>query len=289
MKTLLITGVNGFLGSHLAESLKESYHIIGLTSEKNSRDRVRHLPIEFVSSGESLDSVFSNHKVYAVIHTATIYRKQDGSISSMLKVNISLPVTLMELCLKYDVDLFLNTDSFFNSNYSYSYLSEYTLTKKQSLEWLKLLVLGKGSLKLVNMKLFHIYGENDSRTKFIPNLISLMADNISEVKMTEGKQKRDFIYVKDVVSAYETVLSSTETLDMYQEFQVGTGLSVSIKEFALLLKRLLTSETKLLFGAIPMRQGEIEDSRADNSSLVKLGWIPKFSLEQGLSQFVLDE
>jgi len=286
MKTVLITGVNGFLGSHLASTLNKDFEVIGLVRDAKNIYRIKNLSIKIYSSKDLLENIFIENKIFAVIHTATVYKQKDDSSVSLLKTNVELPLTLAELISKYNAKVFLNTDSFFNNtSYSYSYLSEYTLTKKQSLDWLKLISNSK-SFKLINMKIFHMYGDNDSESKFVPNLISEIKNNVNEIRMTEGNQTRDFIYIKDVVAAYRKVLLSVDNIEDYQEYHIGTGLSTSIKNFTNTVKTILNSKSKILFGAIPYRTGEIMESKAENANLTSLGWKPEYSLERGLKDYI---
>ena len=172
-KKILITGINGFLGSYLAKHLKSNFEIIGLEYSLANLHRIESDNFKMYSMNDnSLEPIFEENNLYAVLHVATIYRKQNESIFDLLNTNINLPVQLLELSNKNNVSIFLNTDSFFNnSKYSYSYLPDYTLSKKHSLEWLELLSRSS-SCKVVNMKVFHMYGEKDSPSKFIPYLIN---------------------------------------------------------------------------------------------------------------------
>ena len=90
------------------------------------------------SSKNDLGQIFIENKIDIVIHAATIYHQGINSIMPMLETNVILPIRLYELCNKYKVECFVNTDSFFNNQTDkYSYLEEYTLTKKHCVEWLK--------------------------------------------------------------------------------------------------------------------------------------------------------
>jgi nucleoside-diphosphate-sugar epimerase len=106
------------------------------------------------------------------------------------------------------------------------------------------------------------------------------------IDMTPGDQRRDFIYINDVVSAFEIVLKNELKLTNYQEFQIGSGKSFSIKHLAELIKKISNSKTELKFGAISYRQGEIMESVCKNIELIELGWVAKFSLKEGLSRII---
>lgn len=287
-KTILITGINGFLGSHLAKKFQEEFKIIGLTNNPQTAFRLKGLDFElYTSDDESLNKIFRSHKIFAIIHTATVYRKDPGSTQRLFNSNLALPIRLYELGNESGVDLFLNTDSFFNhSGTKYSYLSEYTLSKKHALEWLQTI---RDKCTLINMKLFHMYGPNDSTSKFVNGIITKISSHIDHIDLTEGNQERDFIYIDDVIRAYKTVLNEIPTKSPgYHEFEVGTGKSVSIKDFVKEIKAIIKSPTELRFGALPQRENEIMNLTADNSNLVNLGWKPQLDYRQGLKKTILN-
>lgn len=281
-KTVLITGINGFLGSHLAKTLSKQYSIIGLELDKKNLHRIAGYNFKVYSSEESIENIFNEVRVTAVIHTATVYRiNGNKSIEHLVNTNVLLPIKLYELAEKNNCELFLNTDTFFNnSSYSYSYLSDYTLSKRHALEWLKLI---HKRCKLVNMKVFHMYGPDDSSAKFFIQMINALKNNVPDLDLTPGEQIRDFIFIEDVVIAYKTVLArKTSMIESFTEFQVGTSLGTSIKELVLLIKNLTNSNTNLNFGALPYRENEHFLAIADNSNLISLGWEPRISLTEGI-------
>lgn len=282
LKTILITGINGFLGSHLSKKLSETYNIIGLEYKLDNLFRLEGCEFKiYESKYEILENIFLKNNIYAVIHAATIYRKKNEPIEQLINTNIILPIKLYELAGKHNVLLFLNTDSFFNqSNTKYKYLSDYTLSKKHVLEWLRLTI---SNCKLINMKLFHIYGPDDAPDKFVPTILRSLKNNVKAIDLTKGEQKRDFIFVDDAVNAYNTILENQCFFkDNYYEFEVGSGHSFSIKEFITLTKDIFDSTTILNFGKIPYRENEIMNVEADISSLKSLGWKPMIKLSEGL-------
>ena len=108
-----------------------------------------------------------------------------------------------------------------------------------------------------------------------------------EINLTAGEQKRDFVYVEDVVDAYWKILKyhsmlSFDTSELYQYYEIGTGKTICIRDLALIVKSLLSSKTRLNFGAIPYREGEIMESKADISKLKELGWLPSMDIEDGI-------
>lgn len=280
--------MNGFLGSHLAKSLKDKFEIIGLANSIDNLFRIEGEEFKVYSSkNDSLEAIFLENEIFAIIHVATVYKRPENPIFPLLKANILLPIQLIELAVKYKISVFVNTDTFFNNKcYSYSYLPEYTLSKRHSLEWVKLLSMNS-ACKVVNMKVFHMYGPGDAVNKFIPFIIGKITNNTEELDMTSGVQTRDFVYVKDVVSAYGTVLETSEDFSNFEEFEIGSGNTHSVKELAELIKKVTKSNSILNFGVLPQREGEIMESKVENFNLLKYGWKPKYSLEEGLKDYLL--
>lgn len=287
-KNILIAGINGFLGSHMAIFLKQNYNIIGLEYKLENLFRIKNegFTVYESNNNDTLENIFEKHQIQTVINVATVYRRQGEPISSLLQTNVNLSVRLLELSIKYNVEQYFNTDSFFNdSKFSYSYLFDYTLSKKQALEWIKLLAHNT-NCKVSNMKIFHMYGENDAQGKFIPGIIEKIKSGERSLDLTLGEQTRDFIYVIDVVSAFEHLIVNVDKLNQYQEFHIGTGESHSIKELVSLIKELIGSSIDLKFGELPYRDGEIMNSSITNFKLFELGWRPVYSLKEGVKKII---
>jgi nucleoside-diphosphate-sugar epimerase len=127
-----------------------------------------------------------------------------------------------------------------------------------------------------------MYGPGDGQDKFVPRFIQSARSNFSDnLLLTPGEQKRDFIYVEDVVSAIETVIRGNDRYD-FKSFEVGSGKSTSLREFAERVLEVMGSNATPPFGSISYRPDEIMNSNADISALVEIGWTPKTTLHQGI-------
>lgn len=293
MKRILLTGATGFLGSNLLNALVKSqkYEIAILKRSFSDTARIDHI-IGKVKSYDidciDMKQPFEDCNGFdVVVHTATTYGHNDTLITTMVESNVLFPIELMELASSYNKSaIFINTDTFFNNEESsklYSYLSDYTLTKSQFLNWGKLCAR-ENLIKFINVKLFQMYGYNDGKNKFTSFVLESLSNSLNELKLTPGEQKRDFIYIEDVVSAYLLLIDQSDKLGSnFQEFELGNGGSVSIKVFVEEVARIFNSKTKLQFGALPYRENEIMDSTANLEDLCELGWSPKYSLKDGLS------
>ena len=283
MKTILLTGATGFLGSHILDRLlKGNYQVVilkrsfsDLRKIEENIDKCRFYDIDKCS----LELPFKENHIDCIIHAATNYGRNNNKTSDIVNDNLIFPLKLLE------VASFFNTDTL-----QYKYLTNYTLSKKQFVEWGKSFA-NAGKIKFINLMLEHMYGPKDDESKFVTWIIKQLANNVPEVKLTDGNQKRDFIYVDDVVEAYVTLLKSNFQIN-FDEFEIGTSQTISIKDFVLKIKGIIEQEfdrhieTHLNFGALPMREGEPSEIKANTAKIRSVGWHHHVPLDLGLKMTI---
>lgn len=288
-KRILLTGVTGFLGSHLAkELLVAGYDVVALKRKSSSLHRVQSIASEikfFDIDGLNFEDLFRRcGKIDTIIHTATCYGRNNESVSDIFLANTEFPLRLLDVGSRFGVKIFLNADTIL-----YKYLNLYSLSKNQLLQWGKFFSINR-KIYFANVRLEHFYGSDDEATKFSTYIINSCLDNVPVLKLTKGEQKRDFIYIDDVVSAFMMLLKTTEKSDNYfVEFDVGSGKSISIRDFVETVHRLTASKTILDFGAIPYRDGEVMHSEANITGLTALGWRCRYDVEAGLMKTLKKE
>lgn len=281
-KQILLTGATGYLGSHLAKALLDAgYSIVALKRRTSSLRRLESiLPrITLIDVDElDLNSPFKDYgKIDVVIHTATCYGRHGEGAYQIADANLCFPLKLLDAAIAADVRVFMSTDTALDK-----FLNAYSLSKRQFAEWGRHFSQQK-KIRFLNLRLEHFYGPEDDDTKFTAHVINSCLTNAPELKLTLGEQRRDFIYIDDVVSAYLLLLNKRELLtDYFMEFDVGSGETVTIRELVELVHRMTESTTYLNFGALPYREGEAMFLQADIESLRKLGWDCRHTLEQGL-------
>ena len=279
-KTILLTGGTGYLGSYLSKALvTKGYDLIILKRKSSSLLRISSIiPKITLYSIENLDYsiLFNTHrKIDAVIHTATCYGRHGEKPAEIFEANTAFPLRLMDAANTAGVETFINTDTTLNKK-----INLYSLSKSHFLEW------GKRFCKLnkmffVNMRLEHFYGPEDSDTKFTMHVMNSCLRNVPELKLTLGEQMRDFIYIDDVVSAYMIILEKIKGFSKnFNDFDVGSGKAVAIREFVEKIHQITKSQTNLAFGSIPYRPGEIMCSNANIKPLLELGWLCKTGLDK---------
>jgi CDP-paratose synthetase len=285
-KRVLITGVTGFLGSNLAKALvAQGYEVVALKRKNSSLKRIESILSKITTydlEGLDFSVPFKAHgRIDAIIHTATCYGRNDESPWEVFDANTGFPLRLIDAASLAGVSQFINTDTILDK-----YLNLYSLSKNQLLEWGKFYSMRK-KIKFINMRLEHFYGSGDDDSKFTTYVINNCISNTSSLKLTLGEQRRDFIYIDDVVAAYLAVLMESKQKHVwFTEYDVGSGHSVSIREFVETVHRITGSSTRLEFGAVPYREGEVMNSQANITALEALGWSCKYGLEQGLKMTI---
>ncbi len=285
-KKVLLTGVTGYLGSHLAKALVEAGHsVVGLKRQTSSLHRLATLLPKLTLldvDGADLPGLLGQQgKIDAVIHTAASYGRKGEGNSQIVEANLSFPLRLLDAAVAAGIPVFINTDTALDK-----FLNAYSLSKTQFAEWGGY-VARQQKIRFINLRLEHFYGAGDDQTKFTAHVINSCLNNVPELRLTPGEQRRDFIYVDDVVAAYMVLLGKQESLNGWHlEFDVGSGEAVTIRQFAELVQRLTASRTHLNFGALPYRDGEVMLSQADVKPLQELGWRCTHTLEQGLKRVI---
>ncbi len=293
IKTILLTGATGFLGSHLLKTLlkekikiiviKRSYSNIFRISNELKNKLVKIYNIDSVD----LKTIFEKNKIDIIIHCATDYGRTSFK-SDLLETNLIFPIKLIEFAIQYKVYAFINTDTYYNKRKSnYSYLQEYCLSKNNLKVWLKYFA-NLQEIKIINMVLEHIYGPNDNINKFTEKAITEIAiKKVNKFDLTKGEQKRDFIYIDDVCNFYISAIKYLCSHSFFfKEFNVGTCKKITVHDFVNVIKQKSNSKTILNFGAIPYRMNEIMSSCANKRSLEELNLKKFITVETGISKIL---
>ena len=281
MKTILITGINGYLGSNLAKRYSKKYKIVGLEYDTYDLYRIKDDQFEVFASKDGIpEELFKKYKIDIIIHTATFYGRNNESNGQMSYANMYLPQLLLEKAIQNGCKLFINTDTVL-----YRFTSSYSLTKKQFKDWLKFYTNNQ-SIKVVNLKLEHFYGPGTSNTNFITMMIQKMLRNENTIPLTSAEQNRDFLYIDDLLKVYDIMLKNSRGFSHFEEFRVGAGVNTNLRYILEYIKKHTMSTSKLDFGDIPYRTNELMESQNDISKLSALSWTPKTPIDIGLSNVI---
>lgn len=291
--SILLTGATGFLGSHILKAIlsKSNDKVLLLKRSFSNiwriKDEIKDSCVAYFDIDKQDLCKISWSGIDTIIHCATEYGRSDSLCYKILETNLIFPIHLIELAIRNNVKTFINTDTYFNKdNIAYNHLLGYSLSKKNLNLWLKHF---SKQIQVINLILEHIYGEFDNADKFVEKLIQDIAiKQVKKVSLTYGEQKRDFVYVKDVVDTYMTAIKYGRNNHFrYREFEVGTGNAIPIKDFCNLIKKISKSHTLIDYGAINYREDELMNSKADTLELNSLLDSTKFiSPKEGIGRIL---
>lgn len=301
---VLVTGGAGFIGSNITEGLiRKGYEIrvldnLFMGSLKNL-EMVKD-KIEIVQGDlrdEKLLKEITNDVDFilnqAAASSSPMFKKD---IKSSVAVNVEGFINVLEAARINNVKrvVYASTSSIYGN--SPPPLREdmkveppnfYAATKFMN-EHLALLYSQEYGLETVGLRYMSVYGPHEESKTIFANLASqflwAMKKGEEIVIYGDGEQTRDFTFVEDVVAA--NILSMEAKLEKKGEiFNVGTGIAVSLNEMIKILNRLLSKNVKPKYVDIPVKN-YIKTQRADISKIRKIGFEPKFSLEDGLKRLI---
>jgi nucleoside-diphosphate-sugar epimerase len=286
---VIVSGATGFLGSRLCVRLAaEGYHVVGLKRSTSSLRRLADtaeeitlVDIDRITPAEALDCV---GRPDAIVHAATCYGRDGESHAEVVAANHDLPLALLRAAASSGVETFVNSDTVLPSS-----AGTYAASKRRFLEEARPIVRAAG-MRLINLRVQHMYGPGDDDGKFVTRVARACASGAPFLELTSGDQKRDFVYVEDVVDAYVLVLASRGALPApCAELDVGSGTAMPVRDLVELIHRLAGSTTELRFGAVSQRPHEAELEAADVKALTTLGWRCRTSLAEGIAKVLETE
>lgn len=284
-RRFLITGGTGFLGSCIAKALlAQGDDVVILYRPSSSLKRLEGIlpSLKLWNCEESmLSQLFQQFQIDAIIHVATNYGRNNDTLESIVQSNVQFPLRLLEMGIAHGVPLFINTATTLNPD-----LNGYALSKHHFAEWGHMLT-AQEKIRWVDVSLHQLIGPDDDSSKFTTYLMKSCLHHLPVLHMTEGAQMRDFVYIDDVVSAYQILLEhALKSQNSLLHYEVGMGRSVTMRFFAELVIQVTRSKTEIRYGTIPYRRNEAMYCQADLSALSNLGWQPKVCLEDAVRRTI---
>lgn len=269
---ILISGITGFVGSHLARAFLERGHDVhGLIRQHSKRTQLDALGI---SGGATLhvcdNSIGSMSGVVAevapdlVCHLASLFLSTHNKdqVDELINSNVLFGTKLLECMMEAGVCRLINTGTSWQhyENQDYSPVNLYAATK-QAFEDIVQYYVEARDLKVITLKLFDTYGPHDNRTKLI-HLLRQACVTKTVLKMSPGEQIVDMVPIDTVVSKY---LKAAERLmqnkvESHEIYGVSSGRPQRLKDLVESLEREWKCKIPVEWGARPYRPREVMES-----------------------------
>ncbi|EDB6879569.1 CDP-paratose synthase [Salmonella enterica subsp. enterica serovar Enteritidis] len=275
---ILIMGAFGFLGSRLTSYFESRHTVIGLARKRNNEATINN--IIYTTENNWIEKIVE-FEPNIIINTIACYGRHNEPATALIESNILMPIRVLESISSLDT-VFINCGTSLPPN-----TSLYAYTKQKANE-LAAAIIDKVCGKYIELKLEHFYGAFDGDDKFTSMVIRRCLSN-QPVKLTSGLQQRDFLYIKDLLTAFDCIINNVNNFPKFHSIEVGSGKAISIREYVETVKNITKSNSIIEFGVVKERANELMYSCADIAELEKIGWKREFSLVDALTEIIEEE
>ncbi|MBF0183141.1 MAG: NAD(P)-dependent oxidoreductase [Magnetococcales bacterium] len=296
---VLVTGASGIVGANLVHRLAAEGVRAHLTVRPQSDlARLRTVMDAVVlhtcdlTDREQVHALLQRLRPATIFHLAsTFFNPPTLSAEEHYRVNLLAMLTILEALREQPTVRFIWTGT------AGAYDSGSLLTESAPLRPGSLYGCSKAAasqlsqvwarlyaIPTVELRLFTPYGPWERRHRLIPHVI-LSALAGQEVRIGDGRQQRDFVYMQDVVEAL--LLAASKPLPAGAVFNICSGEPRSLREVVSTILELMGNPVPLQVGVFPPRADEIWEISGDNQAAAnELAWRPQVTLQEGLQQTI---
>lgn len=309
MEKVLITGADGFIGSHLVEKmLKENYEVKAFIYYNSfnswgwldtfSKEVLENIEI---FSGDIRDPYAVRNAVKDVdiiMHLAALiaipysYYAPDAYVDTNIKGTLNILNASRELGNKrvlvtstsevYGTAQYVPIDE----KHPFQGQSPYSATKIGA-DRIAEAFYRSFDLPVTIVRPFNTFGPRQSARAVIPTIIMQLLSGKSEIKLGDLSPTRDFNYVKDTVSGFFEILKSDKTIG--EEINIATNREISIKDLAEELIKQINPDARIIQDEKRIRpeNSEVERLLGSNNKIKLLTeWKQNYSFEKGLAETI---
>ena len=278
---ILITGHSGFIGSYLQKKLEKTEHELILVDIANGTNicdwqQVKHY--------EGMD---------VIVHLANLsfVPASYEQPKRFYETNYLSTLNMLELCRLN------NAKMVFFSSYIYGHPQYQPIDENHPTQafnpYAQTKVICESMCEGYNrdfkvpitiFRPFNIYGTGQNPDFLIPSIIQQA--KTGKIVIKDDRPKRDYIHVEDIVAAIITAIETENTDKSIQKFNLGSGVSYSVKEIVDLVRGLFDTEIEYIC-THEIRPNDVMDTIADISKIQnELHWKPSISILEGLKKMV---
>lgn len=307
MKNILITGADGFIGSHLTEALLAEGAKVKALSQYNSfnnwgwlEDIPQSKNLE-VLSGDVRDAHYCNHitkNIDIIFHLAALIAIPYSYIApdNYVDTNIKGTLNICQAAKENGVNRIIHT----STSEVYGTAQYVPIDEKHPLQAQSPYSASKIGADAVAMgfyysfelpitiaRPFNTYGPRQSARAVIPTIITQIAAGKKKIRLGDVSPTRDFNYVKDTCDGFIALARSEKTVG--KVVNIGSNYEISIGDTLKLIKKIMNSDVEFVLDKARIRPEKSEVNRlwCDNTLIRELtGFYPKYPIKKGLEETI---
>ncbi|MGL4731443.1 MAG: NAD-dependent 4,6-dehydratase LegB [Clostridium sp.] len=308
-KKVVVTGSEGFIGSHLTERLVELGAEVTALVQYNSFNNWGWLDTFDKKILNNINVVTGDIREYdnmkrlikgndVVFHLAALIAIPYSYLSPMayVRTNVEGTTNVLEACRDYDIEKVIHTSTSetygtalyvpIDEKHPMQGQSPYSASKiaadKMAESYYK-----SFNTPIATIRPFNTYGPRQSARAVIPTIISQILAGKREIKLGSLTPTRDFNYVKDTAEAFIKIAESDKTVG--EVINAGSNYEITIGDLVKKIINIIGEDVKILCDDERIRPEKSEVNRlwADNKKIIELtDWKPNYTLDQGLEETI---
>ncbi|MDX1346902.1 MAG: NAD-dependent 4,6-dehydratase LegB [Thiomicrorhabdus chilensis] len=306
-KQVLVTGADGFIGSHLVEALVEAGAKVRALCLYNSfndwgwLDQSPVLDEVEIISGDVRDPFLCKRitqDCHTVFHLAALIAIPYSYIApnSYVETNVNGTLNMAQACLDNGVQRFMHTSTSevygtaqyvpINEKHPVQPQSPYSASKIGA-DAMAMSYFNAFEMPVCIARPFNTYGPRQSARAVIPTIITQIANGKKRIELGDTSPTRDFNYVTDTCRGMMAIAASEKTVG--QTVNIGSNFEISVQDTLELIKELMGSDVEFVQDKQRLRPKDSEVFRlwCDNSLIHELtGFKPQTNIRAGLSKTI---
>jgi len=306
-KNILITGADGFIGSHLTEMLvKEGANVKALSLYNSFNywgwlEDISCLNNIEILNGDIRDAHYCKHitkDIDIIFHLAALIAIPYSYVapSSYVDTNINGTLNIVQAARENGVSRVIHTSTSevygtalyvpIDEKHPLQAQSPYSASKI-SADAMALSFYNAFDLPLTIARPFNTYGPRQSARAVIPTIITQIASGVKEIKLGDVTPTRDFNYVEDTCLGFLKLASSDKTIG--ETVNIGSNFEISVGDTLNIIKEIMNSDVEFITDEQRIRPGKSEVQRlwCDNTKIKSLtGFEPQYTIKQGLEKTI---
>jgi len=300
-KNVLITGANGFIGSHIVQRMVSEGARVSIIVRENSDlwrideqlDDINVVKGDLKNDELVLKSVLADKPEY-VFHMAAYgvdFRQQN--YAEAVKSNILGTINLLDAirsaggCNKM---LYVGTsmqygnkEGIIDEEMKLSPANIYGSTKAAA-TLIAHQIAAENDIPIITLIPFGVFGESEGSHKFFPHIILSILNN-KDIDLTRCEQFRDYCYIENIVDGF--LMAALDKKFNNEMFNIGSGKINQLKYYVDLIFQYMETDCKPNYGVFEYRKNDLWCPQPDVSKIMNgLSWQPQISLEDGLKRTI---